>query len=70
MTLEVGDVQRGEKVIASGIGPSFADQTEGFERCPVVQNILDDGLDKFLREIFASRHGHGWTPPVVAIKIL
>jgi hypothetical protein len=49
-------------VIASRIGPSFADQTEHFKRFLVVLNIIDDGRDKFLREIFASRHGHRWTP--------
>jgi hypothetical protein len=44
-------------MIASGIGPSFADQTEGFKRCLVVLNIIDDGHDEFLREIRAGGHG-------------
>jgi hypothetical protein len=55
MTVEDG--QRGEKVIASRIGPSFADQTEGFKRSVVVPNIIDDGNNQFLRDIFAGRHG-------------
>ena len=55
---EEGDSQRGEKVIASRIGPRFADQTEGFKRFPVVPNVIDDGHDEFLWQIFASRRGH------------
>jgi hypothetical protein len=60
--------QRGEKVIARGIGPNLADQTEGFKRFLVISNVIDDGYDEFLRETFASRHGHGWTPPVIATE--
>ena len=43
--LHVLDGQRGEKVIASGIGPSFANQTEDFKRLVVIPNIIDDGRD-------------------------
>jgi hypothetical protein len=52
----VDDGQRSEKMIASRIGPSFADQTERFKRFLVVPNIIDDGHGEFLREVFASRH--------------
>src|ERR1700730_1587381 len=65
-TFEGGDGQRGQKVIASGIGPSFADQTEGSKRWYVVLEVIDNGRDEFLGEIFARRHGHDWMPPVMA----
>jgi hypothetical protein len=57
--IDVEDAQRGKKVIASGIGPSCANQTEGFERFLVISKVIDDGYDKFLGKIFASGHGHG-----------
>ena len=44
------DGQGCEKVIACGISPSPANQTEGSERFLVVLDVIDNGLDKVPEE--------------------